>query len=92
MNIHAALGAFAVSIVIFLAGVANVGAVQDAYVCERVDGYNPAGATQNEKYQPGTWAALCMKNESATMAGYSIFMVGGLAGMAVSVVAMVRSG
>ena len=92
MDIRAALGAFAVSIVVFMVGVVYMGAVHDAHACERVSGYNPAGMTRDERYPPGTWAGLCVKNESASVAAYGILIVGGLAGMAVAVVATVRSG
>lgn len=92
VDIRAALGAFVVSIVVFMVGVACMGAVQDAHACERADGYNPAGMTRDERYSPDTWAGLCVKNESASVAAYDILIVGGLAGMAVAVVATVQSG
>ena len=92
MDFRAVLGAIVVSISFFVAGAAGMSAVQVAYMCEHVDGYNPAGTTRDEKYPPGTWAGICMKSESDGMAAYGVFLVGGLAGMAVAVAAAARSG
>ena len=79
------------SIVVFMVGVVCMGVVQNTYVCERMDGYNPAGMTRDKKYPPGTWAGLCMESKSASMAGCHIFLVGGLAGMVASAVYAARS-
>ena len=46
-------------LIVLLACLPLLDAVDNSYACESLSGYDPSGATAAERYPDGTWAGLC---------------------------------
>lgn len=77
---EAAVGVVAI-IVIILVSYMAVASVHGTYNCEDLEGYNPHGATNDDKYPPGTWAGTCKDARDREMIVPSLILLVAPAGV-----------
>ena len=82
---------FVVVAVVLFVGVTILGSVSTGFDCKTMQGYDPDGSTNADKYPSGTWSGQCFQISQSAQSSYSLLIVILVIVAAVAILYVVRT-